>query len=267
MSLINDFKPEFLGSDPNMLRELAYLKNKGLGEDISPRYVLSGESMLDQYTRKYVEYAFQAKVLDSYGTTEAGPLAFECLEGEYHVNSDFVYLEFLDEEKQPVQTGESGRLVVSRLYGNGTPIIRYTGIEDVVTPLEPRRCRYGLTTEMIKHIEGRSADLIILPDGQMLSPFSLTGVPAGVMADYNTYKIKQFQIIQHAIDDVEVLVVIDESLRSVGPEVRVIINEVKKRFQERLGGVNVKVTEVDSIQRDDRADYVKVCISKVKKPF
>lgn len=264
---INEFKPEYLGSDPNMLRELAILKNNGYGKDISPRYLCSSGAMLDRYTKQYVEKAFDAKVLNLYGTTEAGLLAFECLRGDhYHVNSDFVFLEFLDNEHKPVSYGKSGRLVVTKLYGKGTPIVRYTGIEDIVTPIE-KKTSCGITTQMIKHIEGRLMEVVILPNGTKIAPFHVTTIPASVMDDFKTYKIKQFQIIQHKVDEIEVLVVIDDKLRSVGVSAEKLLREIKNRFKHKTGDdVNIIVNEVDEIEKDVRSDYVRLVVSKVKRP-
>lgn len=262
---INKFNPEFIGSDPNILRELAILKNKGYGRDINARYLFSAGAMLDNYTKMYVENAFNTKIFNTYGTTEAGPLAFECLECKYyHVNSDFVYLEFLDDENKTVSSEKPGRLVVTKLFGGGTPIIRYTGLEDIVTPIEiETTC--GITTPMIKQIEGRSTDLIILPDGRTLSPLTVTGIPAKIMQDYNTYMIKQFQIIQHEVNKIEILVIIDYKLKNTGLSVKRLLAEFKKRFQDTLGSsVNIIVNEVKEIQKDKRLDYVKVAVSKVK---
>lgn len=262
---INEFNPEYLGSDPHMLREFAYRKNNGDAENINPELLFSSGAMLDNYTRQYVEKAFNTRVLDTYGSTEAGPMAFECINGRgYHVNSDFVFMEFLDEQNQDVPYGEPGRLVVTRLYGTGTPIIRYTGVEDIVTPIEPdTSC--GITTEMIKNIGGRSIEIIRLPNGKTLAPFRVTTIPASVMDDFNTYKIKQFQIIQHKIDEIEVLVLIDEKLRNVGPPVETILQELKNRFVNATGPeVHIRIREVDEIEKDERSDYVKVVVSKIK---
>ena len=62
---------------------------------------------------------------------------------------------------------------------------------------------------MIKQIEGRASELIYLPNGKTLSPLTTTGIPAKTMEKFNSYVIKQFQIVQHALDDVEILVIID----------------------------------------------------------
>lgn len=264
---INEFNPEFLGSDPPVLMKIAILKNEGLGKDINLKYLFSSGSMLDNYTRQYVENAFNAKLLDTYGATESGPVAFESLQGDgYHVNSDFVYLEFLDEEQKHVPYGKAGRLVVTRLYGKGTPIIRYTGMEDLIIPLEPRTIR-GMTTEMIKYIGGRSIELIHTPDGRMISPFHVTTIPASVMDDFKSYKIKQFQIIQHSIDKIEVLLVINEKLRNVGPSVKEISDEIIKRFKDVTSkDVDIVINEVDEIEKDVRSDLVRLIVSKIKRP-
>ena len=245
---LNEFNPEFLGSDPNMLRQLAFLKNNGYGKDVGPRRIFSGGAILDDYTKKYVEKAFNAKVLDTYGTTEGGPLAFECIYGNYHIHSDFIYSEFLDDENNPVPYNTPGHIVITKLYGGGTPIIRYTGIDDMVVPIK-ERCDCGLTTEMIKRIEGRSTDLIVLPNGKTLSPLTVTGLPAKTMEKFCSYKIKQFQIIQHGLDEIEILVIIDDKQKGV--DAKTIINELKKQFSKKIGNsVNVRVTRTDEIQKD-----------------
>ena len=265
---LNEFQPEFLGSDPNMLRKLAYLKLNGKADNVNPRVLSSGGAMLDQYARKYIENIFEVNLYDTYATTEGGPIGFECMESrEYHINSDYVFLEYLDKDNEPVDYGKTGRLVVTRLFGGGTPIVRYTGIEDYVIPVERKDC-CGITSDMIKYIEGRSIELIITPRGKMIAPLAITAIPAAVMDKYKTYKIKQFQIIQHKIDDVEILVVIDEKLRKIGPPVTELINELKNRFQEEIGDdVKLTMTEVKEIDKGvrSRSNIEQVVVSKINK--
>jgi phenylacetate-CoA ligase len=262
---LNKFQPEFLGSDPSMLRELAALKNNDQLKDVSPRYFFSSGSMLDQTTRSYVEKAFAAKIIDIYSSTETGPMAFQCLEGEgYHVNEDAVLLEVLDKENHDVGFDTRGRLVVTRLFGAGTPIIRYTGLEDIVTRSPPRSC-CGIATEMINHITGRSIDLIHLPNGKELDAFQVTGIPAAVMNDLNTYKIKQFQIVQKTINELQILVIIDEKLRNRGPSVQTILQELKERFQRAMPkDMAISVLEVNDVEKDARSHAVRVVVSHLK---
>lgn len=267
-NIINDldkFNPEYFGSDPAMLRKLAILKNEGKGKNINPKNISSSSAILDGYTRNYVEKAFNAPIFDNYATTEAGTIAFKCKKcGSYHVYSDLIYLELLDENNNSVSCGKPGHTVLTKLYGQGTPIIRYNGIDDIVTEINtPSKCK--INSQMINQIEGRFVDLIVLPDGKPLSPLTLTGIPAKVMKENNSYKIKQFQIIQHKVDEIEVLIVIDKKMRKDGISVNRLLNEIKNNFSEKIGqGVIITVNEVDEIQKSVRSDYFKIAISKVK---
>lgn len=264
MKQLEQFNPEYIGSDPNMLRKLALLRIHGSGESLQPHYIFSSGAMLDSYTKKYINHAFRTPILDVYGTTEAGPLAFQCRENEYyHVHSDFVYLEYLDAQNQPITSEIPGRLVVTKLYGNGTPIIRYTGINDLVTPyLSSPTC--SLHSQLVKRIEGRTTDLLTLPDGSLMSPLTVTGIPAKTMHEFQSYKIKQFQIIQKTPNFIEVLIVIDDALRNVGISVEQLLHELQKRFIQIIGqNVDITVKEVEHIQHNAPTDTIKVVISEV----
>lgn len=266
MKELDDFQPEFLATDPNMLRQLAYLKQNGFGKKVTPEFIGSGGSTLDEYTRNYVENAFKTRVFDIYGTTEGGPIGFECREEKiFHIHSDYVHMEILDENNQPVEYNKPGHTVITKLYGKGTPIIRYTGIDDIVIPVDTKTS-CGITSQLIKQVEGRTSELIYLPNGKTLSPLSITGIPAKVMEHFKSYKIKQFQIVQLDLDEIEILIVIDEKLRNKGVTTKDLIKELQKRFKEKIGKeVNLRVTETDNIQKDSRTNQIKVIISKIKK--
>lgn len=262
---LEEFKPEFLGSDPNMLRQLAYLKNQGLGVNVNPKYVFSSGSMLDEYTKNYVEKAFNTKVFDIYGTTEAGPVGFECVNGGYHIHSDFVYLEFLDDKNIPVKYGEPGHTIITKLYGKGTPIIRYDGIDDIAIPIKNEK-KCSINSQMVKKIEGRASELIYLPNGKTISPLTVTGIPAKIMKELKCYRIKQFQIIQHSIKNIEILIVLDKKKKNKDITDEKILKTLYNRFSEQLGdNIKIKITQTDEIQKDARADQVKIIISKIKK--
>lgn len=244
---IDAFEPAFLGGYPGVLRALAVLKRRGYGEHIAPRVMSSSGAVLDDYTRRYIEDAFAAPLYDVYGSTEAGPVAFECRNGNYHIHSDLVYLEFLDADGHDVDPGKPGRLVITRLYGRGTPVIRYTGMDDILVPLE-ETCRCGINTPVIGRVGGRKVDAIVLPDGEIIPPFSITGIPGEVMKQYETDKIKQFQIVQERFDELTFRLVVDEKLRDVGPSVETICEEIRRACQPKVGpDMTVTVTEVEHI--------------------
>ena len=246
---IDAFRPRFIGGYPGVLMALAVLKRKGYGTHIEPEVIASSGAVLDEYTKRYIEETFNARVFDVYGSTEAGPVAFECRKGNYHIHHDMVHLEFLDDRGEPVAFGTPGHIVVTKLYGNATPIIRYNGLNDFVIPLE-RRCDCGINTPLIEKIGGRRADSITLPDGTIIPPSAITGIPGKVMEKFNTNKILQFQILQRSAEHVEVLVVIDEELRNVGPTVDELFRELRKKFEERFKNkIQVDIMEVEKIEK------------------
>jgi phenylacetate-CoA ligase len=261
---INGFQPEFLGSDPNMLRELANQKLNGSGININPKYIFSSGSMLDQYTKKYIENAFESRVLDVYASTEAGPMAFECINDRfYHINSDFVHFEFLDDNNNPVSYNESGNVIITRLYGNDTPIIRYKGLEDIAIPIDIKS-NCGINSEMIKKIEGRKTDLILLPNGKTISPLTITGIPAKIMEEYNSYKIKQFQIIQNKKSELELLIAIDEKMRYSGISIEKLFKEISKRINKQISNeIEIIIKEKKTLDSIDPSNKFKVFISNI----
>ncbi len=262
---LDEFKPEFLGGYPGVLRALAVLKRQGYGKNVNPEVMSSSGAVLDDYTKKYIEDTFNAKIYDVYGSTEAGPVAFECRMGNYHIHSDLVHLEFIDEEGNDVVSGEPGHVVVTKLYGTGTPVIRYTGMNDFIIPFS-NTCKCGAHTHLLGIVGGRKADSIVLDNGKIIPPSSITGIPGKIMHEFGTDKIQQFQIIQKSMDRVEIHIVIDNKLRDVGPSVEEISKELEKRYQQKFGGgMKVTVKEVKEIKKSERVDTPPhVVISEVK---
>ena len=264
---LEKFNPEFIGGYPGILNILAILKRQGQGKNLTPRALATSGAIVDDYTRKYISKAFDADVFDVYGATECSPMAFQCRNGNYHIHSDFAYIEFMDAEKKEIASGDGGNIVVTRLFGQGTPVVRYTGISDFLVETK-RKCDCNISTPIIEKIEGRQVDSIVLPGGGLIPPSSFTGIPHHVMHNLNTDKINRFQIIQHTINEVEILIVIDKDQRNVGPKVSEIKQKLKKAFEKKLGnGIRITVNEVEQITmvRSGSATPPPVAISKVKK--
>jgi len=254
---INSFKPDFIGGYPGVLRALAVLKRKGYGENIEPQVMASSGAVLDEYTKKYIENAFNSKLYDVYGSTEAGPIAFECREGKYHIHWDMVHVEVLDDNMQPVEYGKAGHIVVTKLYGNATPIIRYNGLNDFIIPLD-EECSCGINTPLIGRIAGRKADAIIMPSGKIIPPLSFTGIPAKVMQMYGCNIISQFQIVQKSINEIDIYLVMEE-----GENKEIIKEKIREEYKKKVEeGVKVNVIERSEI-KGDRVIESKISMERV----
>jgi len=247
---IETFRPDFLIGHPGVLKAIAYLKKSDIiGKNIKPSLIASGGGLLDKYTRKYIEESFEASVIDVYASTEGELTAFQCREGNYHIQSDIIYLEILDKNNMQVDPGETGRIVVTRLYGKGTPIIRYTGLSDIAV-YSKNQCNCGITSQLIEKIEGRTADCIILPDGRVIPPYSFLGIIVDVLTLYGMEIINQFQIIQEKINKIKIMVVKNEKILNNINLYENVINEIAFRYKKKLGDeVSISIIQVEEIKK------------------
>ncbi len=264
---LDSFKPDIVMSYPAIFQNLAYLKRKGYGKNIKAKLFWTGGAILDSYTKSYVEDAFGCRLLNIYPSVEAGAdIAFECSEGHWHIHPDFFHVEAIDENNELVEDGERGHIVLTRLWGRGTPIIRYTGMDDWVKLTPYKKCSCGLTTPLIEGgVEGRMRANIILPNGTIFPPGAFCFITPA-LHKLNTFKVKQYQIIQKKIDEIDILIVIDEDLRDIGPSFEEIAKEIKKMYRKKVGPkVIINVKEVDKIiNKKDSGKPPPIVISHVK---
>lgn len=114
-------------------------------------------------TRAHLSQAWGgARVIDHYGMTEVGPVAFECLgrDGSLHILEGEYLAEVIDPETgAAVQAGQLGELVLTNLGRIGSPLIRYrTG--DLVK-LNPEPCPCGRPWACLDGgVLGRADDMI-----------------------------------------------------------------------------------------------------------
>ncbi|UCF49096.1 MAG: phenylacetate--CoA ligase family protein [Thermoplasmatales archaeon] len=248
---IDQFQPEFIGGYPFALIRLAMLKERGLGKNIAPRCILSSGSYFDEYSKKLIEEKLDSKIYDFYAATESGPIAFECKKGYYHVHSDLIYPEFIT-NGNPVSPGKPGTLVITKLYGKGTPIIRYTGIDDIVT-IPKNKCSCGLSGTLIKKIHGRKSHSILLPNGIMVLPSFMDDILGLIIYKTKVNKIQRIQIIQHKINSLEIKVLFNKELRDMGTPPEKIFNVLKRIFLEKSGSeIKLKINEVKHFDAKDQ---------------
>jgi phenylacetate-CoA ligase len=254
---INAFQPEFIGGYVGMLGHLALLKETGLGTDISPDHIGATGSVLNPPLKTFIEKSFGTHVFEVYGATESGLIAFECAHRNYHIMSDLLYLEFLN-NGAPTRSGQAGHLVITKLFGGGTPIIRYDAINDIVAPLDST-CGCGMAGDLLKKIYGRDDLAIYLPDGNVMLASSFSEIYSRVLYELRTNKVKNTQVIQYDLHTIEIHILIDEQLRNIGPPVEEVCSFIQQGFQTKVGPqVAVTVKEVDAI--DTRSPRI---ISKI----
>lgn len=243
---INHFNPEFIGGYVFRLSHLALLKEEGYGENINPKYIATIGYALTGYHRKLIEEVFGSHVFEVYGATESGTIAFQCKNRNFHVMSDIVYPEFLRDNK-PVKSKEPCDMIITKLNGLGTPIIRYNSVNDIVAPLY-EKCGCGLSGDLIYKIYGRNDLSLFLPDGKLLLPSSITDIFGKVLYELKTRKIKDNMIIQHDLKKIEVQIVFDRAIRNDTTSVDEIFSVLRQGFQEKItSDIDIFFKEVKKI--------------------
>jgi phenylacetate-CoA ligase len=177
--------------------------------------------------------------------------------------SDLVYLEYLKDGKQ-VNPGEAGKIILTKLYGIGTPIIRYDAINDIVAP-SSEKCDCGLSGEIIDKIYGRDDISLYTPDGRIILPASFGEIFSKVLYELKTNKLKDAIIIQHSLNKVELQLVIDEKQRNIGSSVEEIFSLLRAGLQGKLGNnVEIITNEVKKIDKETPRIIQKLDRNKLK---
>ena len=69
--------------------------------------MISAES-ITQFQRNLIEEVFNCKTANEYGCSETGGFVYECPYGGWHISSEITFIEFLDQEGNPVPPGITG---------------------------------------------------------------------------------------------------------------------------------------------------------------
>jgi len=241
VSTLRQFKPDVIHTYPSMLAILSHSDVSG----INPRLIFTVSETLPQHYRILVRRAFGVEINDAYGSVEFSRLAFECNEHSgLHMITDRAVLEFLNDGEQ-VSPGEPGEIIVTGLYNYTMPLIRYN-LGDVGVPSD-ERCACGRNWPLIKSIQGRTTDYIVLPDRKKITT---SGVWQCVYHEIvvSPFCFSQFQIVQEKIKKFLL-----KFVRGKEFDAKVIM-KIKQNIEEyflRLGyEVTIDVRIVDDIPMD-----------------
>lgn len=192
-----------------------YLKEKNIIlKDVCPtlKVCIVTSEMLFEDDKNLLEKQFGVSVVNEYGCSEAGVVAFTNKKGEWEVDSKTLFVEILDEEDRAVKLGKEGRIVITSLHNKAHPFIRYE-IGD-----------YGALSEkstfkkpILKKLIGRTNDFAILPSGKKAAGMTFYVITKKIMEESGN--IKEFKIIQTKIDTFEINYVSGE-----------VLTEAKKQF-------------------------------------
>lgn len=228
LECLNKFKPEALLTHAGVLAAFCTEWERN-GYTLNLKSIRNvGETVSDEL-RERVTAITGCRIEDIYSSSEVGCISIECPHShQHHVMSETLIVEILDDYDKPCQPGELGRIILTDLYNTASPMIRYDigDLAEVGT-----ECGCGRHHPTLKRIWGRRRGLFIRRDGTRFWPI------AGQYAASRVVKIRQWQIIQHTLDDIEYRLVTDDPLTEEQH------NQLLEIFKEKLGYPNIKIVE------------------------
>lgn len=199
---LSQIDPEYLLTYPTNLAALLDQVQSGKLHLPRLREVRTIAETLPDGLREACKSLLGARLTDLYSSQEFGIIALQCPDsGLYHLQAESLIIEILDENGQPCRPGEIGRLVATDLHNYATPLIRYA-IGDYAEAGPPCPCGRGLPT--LRRILGRERNMLRFPDGRRHWPvFGIHRFREALPG------LKQFQLIQHTLQRIDVHLVID----------------------------------------------------------
>ncbi len=234
---IMTYRPDIIQGFASSLVPLASIILSKELEIPRPRLVFTDSELLSPESRKLIEAAFRAPVIDVFGSFETDNIAYECRHRQgYHIAIDCAVLEIL-KDNLPVEDGAEGEMVCTVLDNLAMPLIRYNLHDIAAQAIVP--CGYDRTFPLLKVIGGRVADRVYLPGGVTQSPASFL-IPFDGLSSIVT----EFQIIQESLEHFRVIIVptahFDDAARA----------KVQSIFTSRYPSFKVTVDLVDRIERE-----------------
>lgn len=199
-------QPDYILSFPSNLMALAEHCLKNSIQFNNLKQVRTVGETLRPDMRALIEKAWGVPITDMYTCEETGYLALQCPEhNHYHIQSENVILEVLNDNNEPCEIGEEGRVVFTSLHNYCSPLIRYE-LGDRAILGEPCSCGRGLP--VLQSIFGRQRNRILMPDGTRQFPYL---GDHGETEEITGITPKQTQFIQKTIEHIEVTFAIERS--------------------------------------------------------
>lgn len=211
--------------------------------DIQIKFMVGKSMALTERARTLVRRAFKSNAYSVYSSMEAHKIAHECpVSGGFHVNSELVLVEIVDDEGRACAVGETGRVIVTPLLGTAQPLIRY---EQGDLAIWGKLCSCGRPHPVIARIEGRIRNRFQFAGGHKFTP------AIGFEPYRDLLKADQWQVAQTGSLDIEVRFISaapDDAIDFAG-----LTRVFAKSFHEDL---NVNYRRMDMLPRTAAGKFI-----------
>ncbi len=210
-------------------------------KDVCPslQYCITTSEVLTVEDRQILEDAFGVKVINEYGASETGIIAFEDSEGDWKISEEILDYEIIDDENKPIPNGQEGNIVITDLDNKAMPFIRYK-IGDIGI-ISTKSSSDG-KSRVLEKLLGRENDTIILPSGKRSPGLTFYYISRSILESSGV--LKEFIIRQTSVDKFEYDVVSDRDLNL--QEIKEIRGQMHKYLEP---GLKLTINRVKTIKR------------------
>lgn len=259
---MKDFETTLLVATPSYALRIAEVaKQMGIDpkKDLKVKTALVGSELLTEAMRAEMHkmWGDDVTVTSNYGMSELmGPgVSGECEElCGMHINEDYFIPEIIDPKTGEVlPPGEKGELVVTCIYKEALPLIRYRTKD--ITRLIYEPCKCGRTTVRMENLDGRTDDMLKIR-GVNVFPSQIEEVLLGIEEIGPHY-----EIVVSRKDHSDILLIRVELLEAVDSYRQ--LEELEKKIRHKIRIVlgldaKIKLESPNTLQRfEGKAKRVK----------
>lgn len=240
---LNSIRPSWVHGNPTAISLLAsYILELELSLAFQLKCVTVGSENLLGWQESVIEKAFGSKVVQHYGLAEAVANISECEFGNLHTDEDFSYVEYIGEEEGGVCS------IVGTPFDNyALSILRYdTG--DLAT-LSSVECPCGHPGRVVKNLDGRLTDYVVLPNGDKVASLAAPFHSADGLAGAQIYQGANGELTVRYIPgigwDESYLLKLESELRlRVGTDVALSFQQVAEIEKTSRGKMKLVISEL-----------------------
>lgn len=204
LELLEEFQPNIMTVHAGVLSGFASVWEKTGFNLHSLEHIKNIGDTVGPLLRQRIKAITNLDIEDNYSCSETGTISIQCPHsGQQHVMFESLIVEILNEDGTETQPGQIGRVVITDLFNTASPMIRYD-IGDYARVGTPCSCGRHMPT--LSEIVGRERNLLIRSDGSRHWP------RAGFMELEKIVPVRQWQIIQHTLTDIEYKLVTDDPI-------------------------------------------------------
>ena len=234
------------------------IRNEIVLKDLCPTltHCITTAEVLTKDDRVTLENAFGIQVINEYGASEVGLIAFEKPNNEWLLSEEILFYETIN-DMGLVSNENEGNIVVTNFNNKAMPFIRYNiGDIGVISKNLTKNGR----NKKLEHLLGRENDMIILPDNRKLPGFAIVKPFDYYLAENlsnHTGDLKEFVFRQTNPNEFILDIIMDRDFTnneierikhiiksSLKSDVNIFINRVKKIKREKSGKLKQFYSEI-----------------------